>query len=484
MPGRQMGFGGRVHGRGSGVTGGSEAWWAPTALALGAALASVPAAAADGPSAARPSGPAPPRTTTATTAAFATATDRGALDPNRIEYGLLPALNYNSDLGVGVGAVGTLVAFEPGLEPYRWRAQATIFLTLRDQGDGIEVPVQSHSVIFDRPGLMNQSLRLRFAVGFNRQINTGYYGLGSNAPDESAAEERDPTFTQYDRVFPEAGASARIRLWSEPVPVGKRRLELFVGATFRYTWFDVFEDSRLALDRAQARRDPRLAELLRGVEDHALLVLRTGLLFDTRDREFDPQAGAFHELSARVSPGVDASLAFAGFALIARWYLPLIRDRLVLATRTAGDLIVGDAPVYELARLGAFEPIDAPGGAQSLRAVPLRRFHGKVKLLQSLELRARLAPFRLGSQRFMFGAATFVDAGRVWADVDGGAIDVLQPDGSVTRRRLDDGLSDFELGVGGGLRLRWGETFIIRLDVAYAPTLETFGFYIDVGDSF
>jgi hypothetical protein len=396
----------------------------------------------------------------------------------------LPAINYNSDLGVGVGAIGTLVAFEPGLEPFRWRTEATAFLTLRDQGNGIEVPFQSHSIAFDRPGLSNQTLRLRFRLAFNRQINTGYYGLGSNAPDESAPDDVDPTFTQYDRVFPEIVASARIRLWSEPVPVGKRRLELFVGSSLRYTWIDVFEESRLALDRAQAARDPRLAELLLGVEDHALWMLFTGLLFDTRDREFDPQSGAFHELSARASPGVDASLDFAGFALIARWFIPLIEGRLALATRTAGDLLVGDVPVYELARLGAFDPVSAPGGARSLRAVPLRRFHGKLKLLQSLELRARLAPFRLADQCFMFGAAAFVDAGRVWADFEGGDVDVLGPDGAVDRRPLDDGLAGFELGVGGGLRLRWGETFIIRLDAAYSPTLDTFGFYIDVGDSF
>jgi hypothetical protein len=84
----------------------------------------------------------------------------------------------------------------------------------------------------------------------------------------------------------------------------------------------------------------------------------------------------------------------------------------------------------------------------------------------------------------MFGAAAFVDAGRVWADFEGGDVDVLGPDGAVDRRPLDDGLAGFELGVGGGLRLRWGETFIIRLDAAYSPTLDTFGFYIDVGDSF
>lgn len=443
--------------------------------------------------AAQPAAASTPATSSSSTTASApvsapTSAEPGSsegLDPDRFEFGLLPALNYNSDLGVGFGAVGTLVEFAEGYNPYKWRVQATIFFSMRDQGSGLEIPLQSHSLELDQPGLLKGDLRLRFRLAFNRQSNTGYYGLGSNAPDESSPPDVDPTRTQYDRVFPEVVGTARIRLWSEPVSVGKRRLELFVGTSFRYTWFDLFEDSRLALDAEQARLEGgRLSELLVGVEDHALWMVQAGLLWDTRDREFDPHRGAFHELSVRASPGIDASLDFLGFALIARFFIPIIRDRLVLATRTAADMLLGDAPVYELSNFGAFEPESAPGGGRSLRGVPLQRFHGKLKLLQSLELRGRIVPFRIATQRFMLGAAAFVDAGRVWADFEGGRVDVRQVDGTVTRRRLDDDLAAFELGVGAGARIRWGETFIIRVDFAYSPTLDTLGFYIDIGDAF
>jgi len=406
------------------------------------------------------------------------------LDPSRLEIGLLPAINYNSDLGVGVGAIMTLVRFGPRFNPFRWRLTAQAFASLRDQGNGVEAPLQAHALSLDAPGLMQGRLRIFTRLAFNRQSNTGYYGLGSNAPDESSPDDVDPTFTQYDRVFPELSATARIRLWSEPVAVGKRRLELFFGTSIRYTWIRSHDDSRLALDVAQRSDDPRLEALLQGVRDHALWVLSAGLLWDTRDREFDPQRGAFHELSVRASPGVDAGLTYAGFALIARWFVPLWPDRMALATRTALDVMDGDPPVYELSRLGALEPVSAPGGARSLRGAPLQRFHGRVKLLQSLELRGRIAPFRLGDQRFMLGAAVFADVGRVWADLDGGAIDVRQVSGAVTRRDLDGDLGDFEVGLGGGARIRWGETFIIRVDVGYAPTLDTLGLYIDLGDAF
>jgi len=409
---------------------------------------------------------------------------RDALEPNRLEWGLLPAVNYNTDLGVGIGAVGTLAAFEEGFNPYRWRLQATVFASLRDQGDGIEAPLQSHGVEFDRPGFFDGVLRLGVWIGFNRQSNAGYYGLGSNAPDETAERDLRPEATQYDRTFPEARATVRIRLWSRPVPVGKRRLELFVGTSIGYTWIEFFDDSRLALDAAQAAEGGRLGTLLRGLEDHALWTLSTGLLWDTRDREFDPKRGAFHELSLRGSPGIDASLVFSGAALSLRWFVPVIRGRLTFATRSAVDVLMGDVPIYELSSLGAFDSVSAPGGGRSLRGVPLQRYHGKIKLLQSLELRGRIAPFRVAGQRFMAGAVAFVDTGRVWADARGGRVDVRRADGTVDVRDLDGGPFDFEVGVGAGARLRWGETFIIRFDFGYAPTLGTAGFYIDIGDAF
>jgi len=41
-----------------------------------------------------------------------------------------------------------------------------------------------------------------------------------------------------------------------------------------------------------------------------------------------------------------------------------------------------------------------------------------------------------------------------------------------------------KLGTGAGLRVRWGETFLIRFDGAYSPTEHTPGFYVDIGHVF
>ena len=54
----------------------------------------------------------------------------------------------------------------------------------------------------------------------------------------------------------------------------------------------------------------------------------------------------------------------------------------------------------------------------------------------------------------------------------------------VAGEALDEGFSDFAVGLGAGLRLKWGETFIVRVDPAYSVTEETFGLYINVDHVF
>ncbi|MEZ4448478.1 MAG: BamA/TamA family outer membrane protein [Nannocystaceae bacterium] len=409
--------------------------------------------------------------------------------PDRLEFGGLPATNYDSDLGVGFGAIATLAKFFPGYRPYRWRLEALIYATAkRAPGKGVEVPFHDDYVTADIPGLANNSLRIYARVGFKKFSTTGYYGLGNGTLATKPWEAFDPEaeadaykaarrYNQYDRTFPGFDFNARIKAWDRSVPAHRRRLEVFVGTSFVYNLIRTYPGSKLEEDIAAAAQDTPeghvLANLLLGTNDHALLKLNLGLLWDTRDHEYAPTRGTFTELSTRVSPGVQDQLYHAGFNLNTSWYQSLAGRYLVLAVRVVGDVIVGNAPFYELARYGAFIVRDGPGGSWSLRGVPRQRFYGKSKALANIELRSEFLPFHIRSQRFILGAIAFLDTGRVWADVKRTEIAGMNIDGG-----------GMAVGVGGGLRLRWGETFIVRVDPSYSLTEQNFGVYIDVGHIF
>ena len=79
--------------------------------------------------------------------------------------------------------------------------------------------------------------------------------------------------------------------------------------------------------------------------------------------------------------------------------------------------------------------------------------------------------FSLGASEYALGVTGFFDAGRVWADVT--------PAPSSTGPGWG-----LKYGVGGGLRLRKGETFVLRADLAWSPDARPFGFYFLAGHAF
>jgi hypothetical protein len=435
------------------------------------------------PAAAAPQGEAPAPNpelvgATSTPGAAATAAAPDAKDPNRMEFGGLPALNYDSDVGFGFGLIGTLVRFHPGYRPYRWRIKFLLYATVKKSPDGgSELAYHDDYVILDLPGLMEDRLRLQLQTGFRRSSTTGYYGLGSASED---TENDNGRYYQYDRIYPYAQATARFQLWDRSTDAHARRLEGFAGLGYWYNDMKLYEGSLLEADAALAGQDTpdgrAMAALLHGTEDHSLLMPVAGLLWDTRDHEHTPTRGNFTELSVHASPGIDADLHFVGVSLISRWFYALSGDRLVLAVRGIGDALFGNAPLYELSTVGSFTRSDAPGGGGSVRGVAAQRFHGKLKVVGNLELRAQFLPFTIASQRFNLGAVAFADVGRVWADY--GRVEIAG-------QSLDDeGFPDLAVGVGAGLRLKWGETFIVRVDPAYSVTESTFGLYINVDHVF
>jgi hypothetical protein len=416
----------------------------------------------------------------AATDAPAAATKADDKDPNRLEFGALPALNYDSDRGFGFGVIGTLVRFNPEYRPYRWRIKYLLFATVKSSPDGgTEFAYHDDNVLLDLPGLMQNKLRLQLQAGFRRASTASYYGLGNASEYDEDTETANARYYQYDRIYPYGQASGRFQLWDRSTPEHVRRLEAFAGLGFWYNVVNLYEGSLLEMDAQRAGQDTpdgrALAALLHGTEDHMLMMPSVGLLWDTRDHEHTPTRGNFTEVSLRTSPGFDADLYFAGASVVTSWFQSLSGDTLVLAVRGIGDALFGNPPFYELATVGSFTRTDAPGGGSSVRGVPGQRFHGKLKVVGNVELRAQLLPFRVAGQRFNLGAVAFVDVGRVWADYG---------DVEVAGESLDDGLANFAMGMGAGLRLKWGETFIVRVDPGYSPTESKFGLYINVDHIF
>jgi hypothetical protein len=430
-------------------------------------------------------------------------------DPNRLEWGVLPAVSYDIDLGFGFGALVTLAKFKPGYAPYRWRLEILGNATVKNTpGVGRTFPFHEDYIKGDFPGLWKGRLRINAQFRFRKFSNQGWYGLGNGSQNTKPWEQFDPItepeayraarkYNQYDRIYPYLEFNNRIIVWDSPkpgppfavssrtigmVPAHKRRLEVLIGASYLYNVIKPYPNSKLAEDLAVRETDTAdgatLRDQMRGVTEHSVLALNVGLLYDTRDHEYVTTHGSFSELSMRISPGVDQKLAFAQLFVGTAFFQPIAGEWLVVASRVAFDWLFGNVPFYELANFGVLVPRDGPGGSWSVRGVPRQRYFGKQKAIANLELRSMFWRFQIKGQRFGLGALAFLDAGRVWTDYETIRLAGMDVDGT------PDSLLGLKRGVGGGLRITWGETLVIRADPAWSPTDKNFGFYVDIGQMF
>ncbi|MCO4771937.1 MAG: hypothetical protein KDA24_18040 [Deltaproteobacteria bacterium] len=391
--------------------------------------------------------------------------------PKKTEVSVLPGAAYDSNLGFGFGVVGDVARFHPDYDPYKARLSAQIFLYLGPRpAGGVRVTYQHHYVKLDLPQLANDRLRLRFTLRYRSQINVGYYGMGNAAPDtrpwETIDRELDPEgwaaarqYNEYSFIKPEFSAESLYRIAGPVSAYGAFRMW--------WTWVDVVDQSKLAEDLASP--DENLTRFLVGAQRHGVVEGTAGLIYDTRDNEIAPNTGMFHELAVRGGPTLEMPGGYGGLHLQARFFGSLLDDWIVVAGRVMADALFGQPPFLELSRYAGQWPDYGPGGAVSIRGVPLQRYHGKIKLIGNFELRTKLLRFNLFKRPLEAGLIAFFDTGRVWADW------TPQP-------TLDGEALGLAVGVGGGLRIQWGGTFMVRADVGWSP--DGLGVYFDVNHIF
>ncbi|HEY0480608.1 MAG TPA: BamA/TamA family outer membrane protein [Kofleriaceae bacterium] len=366
------------------------------------------------------------------------------------ETGLLPLVGGDTDIGVGVGAIGSVAMFDRSHRPYRWQIQFSAFIATKT--DLMSPSYEDAYALATFPQLLDRRLRLELRPSFTRDTTLPYYGIGNRAP---APTQTVPQRDFYQRIHPAMAVLSRWTLlptWS-----------VLVGAQYIYNQTALEPASTAATDLAMI--DPGAAR------PHSVLKLQTGLVYDTRDNEISPNRGQFHQVTLRVSPAMRDAFPYQYEQVdaMARFYLTLIPKRMVLALRGVFDMQIGDVPFYELAR---YEDTSAIGGGMAIRGVPAYRYYGKIKAFGNVELRTAVTGFSMFGRSFQLRVASFFDAGRLWSGMDN------------PRPELDGTGVGLHYGIGGGLRLQQGKAFVVRADVAWSPDARPVGAYVVADEIF
>jgi hypothetical protein len=376
------------------------------------------------------------------------------------EINLVPIVGGDSDVGIGGGAVGDLAALGPGKPPYRWRLETEAFITFKLRNGGLILPFQDYSVDFVNPRMgPGGNMRLEIRPSFTNEVTLRYYGMGNASPPLLAGAPIETL--EYERLHPTLSAEARYRLVDYFYVLG--------GANFTYNRLKVPPGTLLERDHDVGPADVRA--LLGSFAPHGVGLFTLEAGWDGRDDETVTRHGQFHTLRFRVSPriGSDFPYQYERLTLTTRFYWTPIDRWLSVSTRLVGDVLTGDAPFYELAR---FDETPAIGGGKAVRGVPAQRYYGKVKAFGNVEAVSEVLPFTWRKKHLVLGLAAFFDGGRSWTEL--------------TRRHTDlDGTGvGLKYGIGAGLRLQEGRTFVVRFDVAYSPDATPVGAYFAAGEIF
>jgi hypothetical protein len=410
------------------------------------------------------------------------ATPRGASEDEkkpekkkqRTDVTVVPYGGADSDIGVGAGVIASIARLTGQHEPYLWRVESVSLVTFQTdpkdatvrtgESPSLQLPYIDTYLLLSLPHAVKNRLGLDFRVSYTREQALKYYGIGNATEVPENVELGDPRY-EYAREHPTFRMRSESRLLGDTV--------LIVGVAYTHNWITVPPDTLLAEDRDTG--SARVQKALTPDTDHGVVEFSYGAGWDDRDNKVSPTSGMYHTAQIDMAPGGTPEFPhrWARLNVSLRTYVPIVRRRLTFAWRAVGDLLLGDPPFYELPRAAETSAI---GGAKGVRGVPAQRYHGKIKVFGNLELRARIFDFTLLGQKNSVGAAGFVDAGRLWSDYPPDP----ELDGELT---LEDGFG-LKPGLGGGLRVYGGTSFVLRADVAWSPDARPIGAYLGGGEAF
>lgn len=208
--------------------------------------------------------------------------------------------------------------------------------------------------------------------------------------------------------------------------------------------------------------------------------LKFGMVYDTRDNEPNPNRGVWTEAVFSYAPsflGIGKNYEHLKFNFTHRQYFTLISERLTAAYRIAYQgTVVGDCPFYlqpaitTLVLRGATS--EGLGGGKSVRGIVRNRVVGDGIAWGNVELRWKFVRFQFINQNFYLSLNTFIDAGQVVTpvkynteNIDWSAYDWQT--GGRTLAKEDIFSSDKEephFSYGAGLRIVMNRNFIIAVD--------------------
>ena len=400
-------------------------------------------------------------------------------------FGILPAISYDADLGFQYGGLINLYHFGDGSHYPQYDHSLYLEASAYTKGSGI------YRFAYDSEYLI-PNIQLTLDVSYIPNLAYNFFGFNGYEAVYNPAWENDsePQSVYKSRVFYRyQNKMFRFKTDFQGALSGDkiRWLAGFEFYNFQSGPVDIDrlnkgknEDKKLPSNEDQPGLYDKYVSWGLIPEIHArggsFTQLKAGLVYDTRDNRPHPMRGIWSELILVVAPsfmGRDVE-TFTQLSVTHRQYFTLVSKKLSFAYRLGYQTTLsGEVPFYAKPQVmtsmlrGATN--EGLGGVRTLRGIPRGRVIGDGAVYGNFEFRWKFYHTQMFRQNFYFGLNAFTDAGRVtkFVTVEDKVNEISDPD-FVKTEYFDFGSESIHLTYGLGLRIAMNQNFIIAVDYGFA----------------
>ena len=409
-------------------------------------------------------------------------------------FGALPVVGYNSDIGFQYGALANFYHYGNGSIYPKYFHSIYMEMSRTTKGSGI------NQLFYDSEHLL-PGLRVTADISYLTEKTLDFYGFNGydavykadwtdDSKDSSIYHSR--VFYKHERKLFRIALDFQGKLGNSPLHwlAGLAHLNVGTGPV---------DIERLNKGKSDAKKLPDIPGLYDKYVNWGVIApgeskggnvnyFKMGFIFDTRDNEPNPMHGIWTEALICTAPRflANGNYGYTKLSIIHRQYFTLLRDKLSLAYRLAYQgTISGKAPFYMqpylISSYSQSTSIDGMGGARTMRGMLRNRAVGDGMAYGNMEVRWKFYRTQHWNQNFYLGLNGFVDAGQVVDKIPISLTSLSEGEYLPDYFALDT--EALHLTYGLGFRIAMNQNFILALDYGRVADKRdgTSGVYVTLG---
>lgn len=390
-------------------------------------------------------------------------------------FGALPTITFDTDLGFQYGALVNLYNYGDGSRYPNYNHSLYFEVSRFTKGSGInrfyydsDQLIPGLQTSLDVSYLSDQAYDFYGFNGFDAVVNANWF-------DDESNDYVTRMFYKYDRKMFRFKVDLQGKFSGEKLKwaAGVNLLNFKIGSVDLEKLNKGKEGDEVLPDVDGLYEKYQEWNIISPEEADGGFVpeLKAGLVYDTRDNRPNPMKGIWTEAVLVGAPEfLGAESGFAKLSLTHRQYFTLIPKDLSLAYRLAYQTTIsGHAPFYYQTQVIVSELKGAVseglGGAKSLRGIRRNSIVGDGFFYGNVEARWKFARFQFINNNFYLGLNGFMDFGQVTKKIDVTPENEFVPQ---PENYFDQGAEKMHFSYGAGLRIAMNQNFVIAVDYGLA----------------